>query len=960
MAHKQSPKPIPFIELNEKRGFVISEQAEQFLQRLEGKKLGVISVVGKYRTGKSYLLNKVLLDLPQNKKGFDVGPTINACTRGIWLWSETIKSTNPDEKDMELIIMDTEGFGGVNEGHNHDTRIFLFSILLSSLFVYNSVGSIDENALQALSLIVNLAKEVQKSEKGFPGGNNHQLDDEAIKQNFPFFLWILRDFSLKLIDDNNNAINSNEYLENALNLVKGNSEAIDGKNKIRKLLKHFFMKRECSTLIRPVEKESHLQNLHELHDDELRVEFLNQADKIRKIILSKTPIKTFNNTKLDGPQILQLAKAYAVSINSGKAPSLDYAWNYMKSFENEKLFIQLLEQFKKENIVIRRRKDIEDIKKRISDIFNERKMGDDEENAEQIQYFDEIIEKELTGMYEKHKKSVKIRILNKVNADFDIIKDDILRSDDLTISMCENLMAREQEKIKEFFKSELDGDEIEKIVDKNLIIKRTEILGVAAKKIHQKKDKIVKDIEIKNLQEINAISQSKNSLQKKLQEREEELAAERNKNFKLNLENEKMLQTIDELNEEIEDLRDSLNSNPGLNSSTGKSAEELDALKLELKEAQSNALKLNSEKTKEIAVLNQRINILESEKEKLNSLLVNHEIYVEEMAIKYNNLEDKYNNPHKASVKTPAFLDDHQTIVDKNTIARLNEKLEANEDLLANYEKIVNELNSEKRAMEKNYDVLKYAIENALTSKDNIINEIGDKLDEIKDQTSTLVQKNDKSINGSRLIQKYSQIIQCAKCNKFYSTVIFVKHINDCLRKGDNNTSAFEDDNGFDDKEGKDFFNVLVEQSVLNEDAKKSLKNNAAKANYVSYLLKVESKRRSWRVSKRFIDFYQLIIDIRDAIPGIKFPSSCFKLLEMVDDVWSLIGGKTLIAEDRRQLLQSVIDELTGVKQIRAHILFRRFIEELSSELLVDNDGRRNNNVAEDKYYLQQLSRESL
>lgn len=43
--------------------------------------------------------------------------------------------------------MDTEGFGGINEGNNHDTRIFLFSILLSSLFIYNSMGNIDENAL---------------------------------------------------------------------------------------------------------------------------------------------------------------------------------------------------------------------------------------------------------------------------------------------------------------------------------------------------------------------------------------------------------------------------------------------------------------------------------------------------------------------------------------------------------------------------------------------------------------------------------------------------------------------------------------------------------------------------------------------------------------------------------------------------------------------------------------------
>ncbi len=62
---------------------------------------------------------------------------------------------------MDVILIDTEGFGGMDENVNHDSRIFLFSLLLSSYFIYNSVGNIDENALSNLSLIINLAKEIQ-------------------------------------------------------------------------------------------------------------------------------------------------------------------------------------------------------------------------------------------------------------------------------------------------------------------------------------------------------------------------------------------------------------------------------------------------------------------------------------------------------------------------------------------------------------------------------------------------------------------------------------------------------------------------------------------------------------------------------------------------------------------------------------------------------------------------------
>jgi hypothetical protein len=64
------------------------------------------------------------------------------------------------EEDMDILLIDTEGFGGMDENVNHDSRIFLFSLLLSSYFIYNSVGNIDENALNSLSLIINLAKDI--------------------------------------------------------------------------------------------------------------------------------------------------------------------------------------------------------------------------------------------------------------------------------------------------------------------------------------------------------------------------------------------------------------------------------------------------------------------------------------------------------------------------------------------------------------------------------------------------------------------------------------------------------------------------------------------------------------------------------------------------------------------------------------------------------------------------------
>lgn len=59
-----------------------------------------------------------------------------------------------------MIVIDTEGLGAFDEDENHDAKIFLLALLLSSLMIYNSVGTIDENALNSLSLVVNLSKKV--------------------------------------------------------------------------------------------------------------------------------------------------------------------------------------------------------------------------------------------------------------------------------------------------------------------------------------------------------------------------------------------------------------------------------------------------------------------------------------------------------------------------------------------------------------------------------------------------------------------------------------------------------------------------------------------------------------------------------------------------------------------------------------------------------------------------------
>lgn len=136
---------------------------------------------------------------PQNLKGFQVGPTINPCTKGLWIWKRVFY-TEKDGEQLPIIIIDTEGLGAFDEEQNHDTKIFLLALLMSSLLVYNSMGAIDENALNNLSLVVNLSQSLQIKR------GQKELDPDELAMYFPSFLWILRDFALRLEDQHGNCI----------------------------------------------------------------------------------------------------------------------------------------------------------------------------------------------------------------------------------------------------------------------------------------------------------------------------------------------------------------------------------------------------------------------------------------------------------------------------------------------------------------------------------------------------------------------------------------------------------------------------------------------------------------------------------------------------------------------------------------------------------------------------------
>ena len=196
--------PINLIEFNHKN-FVLNENALNILRSIK-ENLIIVSIVGKARTGKSYLMN-LLLNNNQSKypgHGFEISSRLNSCTRGIWLWNTPRQKPNSSAK---IIFIDSEGTNSVDlSTKTYDSKIFALIVLISSLFIYNTNGNIDEKSISDLALAAHLSNTVAT--------NAIEDKDIVISELAPKFIWVLRDFVLDKIDpDSGEEISSDEYLE---------------------------------------------------------------------------------------------------------------------------------------------------------------------------------------------------------------------------------------------------------------------------------------------------------------------------------------------------------------------------------------------------------------------------------------------------------------------------------------------------------------------------------------------------------------------------------------------------------------------------------------------------------------------------------------------------------------------------------------------------------------------------
>ncbi|XP_054576788.1 guanylate-binding protein 6-like isoform X2 [Eptesicus fuscus] len=314
--------PICLVENNNEH-LSVNQKALEILDQIS-QPVVVVAIAGLYRTGKSYLMNQ----LAGQNHGFPLGSTVQSQTKGIWMWCVP----HPYKSDCTLVLLDTEGLGDVEKGDpKNDSWIFALAVLLCSSFVYNSLSTINHQALEQLHYVTELTELIRAKSSPKSDGIEDSIEFVSF---FPDFIWAVRDFTLEL-KLNGHPITADEYLENALKLVLGMNHKAQISNLPRECIRHFFPRRKCFVFDRPTNDKKLLANIEKVADNQLDSNFKEQIKNFCSYIFTQGRTKTLREgIMVTGKRLRTLVVTYVDAINSGAVPCLENAMMTLAQIEN--------------------------------------------------------------------------------------------------------------------------------------------------------------------------------------------------------------------------------------------------------------------------------------------------------------------------------------------------------------------------------------------------------------------------------------------------------------------------------------------------------------------------------------------------------------------------------------------------------------------------------------------------
>jgi hypothetical protein len=221
-----------------------------------------------------------------------------------------------------------EGLSDAQKGDaTHDLNLFVLALLASSVFIYNTKGTIDANALDGLHLATRIGEELLTNSE----------EEVTFAQHFPHFVWAIRDHHLKL-ELEGKPVTPNEYLEHCLKgNKKGYGPKVQSYNALRDALRNYFPNRDCFVFPPPTMDMEKMNHLDELEDCELAPEFQKAADNFVTFMINFAKPKQVNGAELSGHGVAVMLKNFLDSLLK-KQINIQSTYSFVVDAENRKAF----------------------------------------------------------------------------------------------------------------------------------------------------------------------------------------------------------------------------------------------------------------------------------------------------------------------------------------------------------------------------------------------------------------------------------------------------------------------------------------------------------------------------------------------------------------------------------------------------------------------------------------------
>jgi len=261
----------PSVEVEDEALDIITKK----LRAMDVKQISLVSVMGAFRTGKSFLLDlmlrflryeakcqkdgiepekfeppergvgedgKTLIPCPlpawitasggtlegvgDEPNGFKFKGGMDVCTEGIWVWSEPFLRVI-DGKRVALLLMDTQGAWDSSMSKEQSATIFGLTAVLSCKQIYNISMQVQEDKVENLAYFMRFAQTaIQKAALDIPEGSVNKDDIERPFQTLDFLVRDWRNYK-KTFTVQQCRDMMNEHLSRHMDLekVKENSTA---------------------------------------------------------------------------------------------------------------------------------------------------------------------------------------------------------------------------------------------------------------------------------------------------------------------------------------------------------------------------------------------------------------------------------------------------------------------------------------------------------------------------------------------------------------------------------------------------------------------------------------------------------------------------------------------------------------------------------------------------------------